>query len=172
MSSWTKYWWNCKSSLSAIGRCCFLSRERWRRRCVTLKSFLEKQRSQLARCRARVQELDQANRQLRAQVRELKRDVQRQKSATLTRQLPWGTVALGETCPGGLVTLGVNFARLIGLRPTVRVLRVVFDWLDVSCPIPCYQTIRDWMQRIGLDRMQRTLRVSDGIWLVDHTNQI
>jgi hypothetical protein len=70
------------------------------------------------------------------------------------------------------MVLSVNLAREVGLRRTVRVLEVFFDWLRVPCEIPCYQTIRGWMQRIGLDRMNEAEKVTDGIWLVDHTNQI
>jgi hypothetical protein len=71
-----------------------------------------------------------------------------------------------------MVTLSVNLARKIGLRPAVSVLNVFFDWLRVPCQVPSYQTIRIWMQRIGLDRMQRAKRVKDGIWLADHSMQI
>jgi hypothetical protein len=45
-------------------------------------------------------------------------------------------------------------------------------WLNVQVAIPTYQSIRGWMQRIGLDRMQNARKTPGGVWLTDHTNQI
>jgi len=71
---------------------------------------------------------------------------------------PTGAVAGERHSPGqhyeaGLITLGVNLASQIGLRPMARALRIIFKWLQVDARIPQHQSIRDWMQRIGLDRM-------------------
>jgi hypothetical protein len=49
---------------------------------------------------------------------------------------------------------------------------VIFDWLGVEVDIPSFQTIRLWMQRIGLDRMQQAAKADGGMWLTDHSNQI
>lgn len=38
--------------------------------------------------------------------------------------------------------------------------------------IPTHETIRGWMQRVGLGRMQGVTKKDGGTWLVDHTNQI
>lgn len=47
-----------------------------------------------------------------------------------------------------------------------------FEWLGVQEAIPSYETIRGWMQRVGLGRMRKVKRKAGGTWLVDHTNQI
>jgi hypothetical protein len=86
--------------------------------------------------------------------------------------LPLGEAPRGQHYGAGLIALSVNLARKIGLRPTECALRVVFDWLGATAGIPSYQTIRLWMQRIGLDRMQNAKKTSGGVWLTDHTNQI
>ena len=71
-----------------------------------------------------------------------------------------------------MIALCVNLARKVGLRPVVSVLQVMAKWLEVELDIPKYQTIRVWMQRIGLDRMQNVEKAPGGVWLVDHSNQI
>ena len=71
-----------------------------------------------------------------------------------------------------MIALCVNLARKIGLRPAEHSLHVVFEWLGVKVEIPTYQTIRLWMQRIGLDRMENATKIAGGVWLTDHTNQI
>lgn len=38
--------------------------------------------------------------------------------------------------------------------------------------IPVHESIRGWMQRLGLGRMRRAKKKRGGTWLVDHTNQI
>jgi hypothetical protein len=119
-----------------------------------------------------LEEREEVVQRLQLRVLELEQEVELRKSASAVPELPLGDAVPGHTYPAGLIALSVNLARVIGLRPTVRVLQVVFDWLKVSCQIPCYQSIRDWMQRIGVDRMEHAEPAADGIWLVDHTNQI
>lgn len=172
MLSWSAYWGCCKSRLSAISRRLFLSRKMWRQRHRECQASLAKAKAALAECDARRQAVERENNRLRAELREREREIERQKSASPLKELPLGVPARGQSYPVGMVTLSVNLARKIGLRPTVTVLQIVFDWLQVPCEIPCYQTIRNWMQRIGLDRMQQAERVTDGIWLVDHSMQI
>lgn len=171
MTSWTMYWGSCKSRLSAIGRSCYLSRVVWRGRFRKVQAALAEEQAARAQCQARQEALERENEQLRARLRESERENERAK-ASGKRELPLGTPAFGQTYPVGLVVLCVNLARKVGLRPTVSVLEVLYEWLNLPGPIPSYQSIRGWMQRIGLDRMQRAPRVDDAIWLVDHTNQI
>lgn len=172
MSSWSAYWGCCKSRLSAISRSLFVSRTLWRQRYRECQASLAEARAALAECDVRRRAVEREMNRLRAELQEREREIERQKSASPTKELPLGVPARGQSYPVGLVALSVNLARKIGLRPAVTVLQIVFDWLQVPCEIPCYQTIRNWMQRIGLDRMQQAERVTDGIWLVDHSMQI
>ena len=49
----------------------------------------------------------------------------------------------------------------------------VFEWLGVEeVAVPTHETIRGWMQRVGLGRMRGAKKEDGGTWLVDHTNQI
>jgi hypothetical protein len=165
-SSWRKYWGRCKSRLSAIARSCFLGRERWH------KNFSQLQ--------AQVRELEhavQSNEQLKLENERLKARVAELEEKLTDKAAPrpsrWEEPPLpGHSYSASMMELCVNLARSIGLRPTSRALRIVVAWLGIECQIPVYQTLRIWMERIGLDRMQRARKVNDGIWLVDHTQQL
>ena len=168
VSSWPEFASQCKSRLSAIARSCFLGRARWQEKFQEVNQLLEELREESARSEAKRRELEQENLDLRERVSEFEIKLAQPQPVTL----PLGEVPPGQQFGAGLITLSVNLARKIGLRPTERSLRIVFDWLGVKTKIPRYQTIRLWMQRIGLDRMQNAKKTSGGAWLADHTNQI
>ncbi len=44
--------------------------------------------------------------------------------------------------------------------------------MNVDVSVPTHETIRGWMQRVGLARMRLAKKEKGGTWLVDHTNQI
>lgn len=72
-----------------------------------------------------------------------------------------------------MISVCVNLARTIGLRPTIRCLRIVFDWLGVSERLPEWTTVRTWLMRVGVATIEQPIvRADDWIWLVDHSNQI
>jgi DNA-binding transcriptional MerR regulator len=168
VSSWPNFVSECKSRLSAIARSCFLGRARWREKFQEVKELLEALQEESAQSEARRTQLEQENLELRERVSELEIKLAQPQPVTL----PLGKVPGGQQFGAGMITLCVNLARKIGLRSTNRSLRIVFDWLGVETTIPSYQTIRGWMQRIGLDRMQHAKKIPGGVWLADHTNQI
>jgi hypothetical protein len=166
------YWGSCKSRLSAISRNCFLSRMRWRKRCLAFKRLWSKEKARRVRCEVSLEEMKRENGQLRFQLRATERQSKLAKPPSPDWESALETAVPNHTFPLGLIVLSVNLARVIGLRPTVSVLKIFFDWLGIPCKIPTYQTVRTWMQRIGLYRMLRAPQVDDGIWLVDHSMQI
>jgi hypothetical protein len=121
-----------------------------------------------AKSEARREQLEQENVELRERLGELEAELAQPQPL----KLPLGERPPGQQYSAGMIALCVNLASKIGLRPTVRALHVIFDWLDIEERIPQYQSIRIWMQRIGLDRMQSVKKTTGGIWLADHTNQI
>jgi len=165
---WPKYASECKSRLSAIARSCFLGRVRWAEKCREQREIIVELRGEASNAETRAEELARENDQLRGRIAELEAQLARPQPL----ELPLGEAPPGQQYGAGMITLCVNLARQIGLRPVTRVLQVLADWLRVEIAIPAYQSIRGWMQRIGLDRMQSVKNCSGGIWLTDHTNQI
>ena len=72
-----------------------------------------------------------------------------------------------------MISLCVNLARKIGLRPTATTLRIVFDWLGLTKKLPKWTTIRTWMLRVGVAAIEQPIEAADDwIWMADHSNQI
>jgi hypothetical protein len=167
-SSWPNYVSQCKSRLSALARCCFLGRESWQEKFQEAQRLLDESGQQRAEYEARAKQFERENSQLQARVLELEAKLAQSPSL----KLPLDEPPPGQQYGAGMIALCVNLGRKIGLRRTVRALRVFFQWLQVQEKIPTYQSIRTWMQRIGLDRLQRARKRTGGVWLTDHTNQI
>jgi hypothetical protein len=72
-----------------------------------------------------------------------------------------------------MISVCVNLARAIGLRSTVRCLRIVLDWLGVTGTLPDWTTIRTWLMRVGVAAIEEPIeRADDWVWMADHSNQI
>ena len=140
----------------------------WREKFREVDELLEELREESAKSEAHWEQVKQENMQLRERVSELEMELAQPQPV----KVPLGDVPGGQQYGAGMIALCVNLARQIGLRPAERSLHVVFDWLGVKVEIPRYQTIRMWMQRIGLDRMENVKKTAGGAWLTDHTNQI
>ena len=168
VSSWPKFASQCKSRLSAIARSCFLRRKHWFRKFKKAEQLLKTLRADVASREVHCKQLEEENRQLRERVAELEAKLAEPQAV----KLPLGEVPAGQQYGEGVIALCVNLATKIGLRPTVRALEIISDWLRAVIEIPTFQTIRTWMQRIGLFRLLNAEKIEGGTWLVDHTNQI
>ena len=72
-----------------------------------------------------------------------------------------------------MISLCVNLARVIGLRPSVACLQIVFEWLGVTARLPDRTSVRLWMMRVGVAALEEPVEVADDwIWMADHSNQI
>lgn len=167
-SSWSKFMERCASRVSALARSCFLGRNLWRGRCRDLRRQVAELRGELESALLAQRRVEVLNEQLRSRVQE----VEAERDQARQRALPLGEPPKGQHYGAGLIALSVNLARRIGLRPAEHALTVFFDWLGAPTEIPRYQSIRLWMQRIGLARMDQAPAVNGGTWLVDLTNQI
>jgi hypothetical protein len=167
-SSWPMFISDCKSGLSAIARSCFIGRAAAREQCRGIKQQLKEVCREAARNESVAVHLQQENQRLQKWIVELKGELAEPRPVTL----PLGEAPAGMQYGAGLIELCVNLAREVGLRRTVRALKIFFDWLGAEVAIPVYQAIRTWMQRLGLARMQNARHADGGLWITDHTNQI
>ena len=72
-----------------------------------------------------------------------------------------------------MISVCVNLARAIGLRPTVNCLEIVLDWLGVTGRLPDWTTVRTWLMRVGVAAIQEPIEPADDwLWMADHSNQI
>lgn len=109
--------------------------------------------------------------QMRSQITQLKAENERlrQQPAALPDDPPLPSHGFGPK----MISLCVNLARKIGLRPAAATLRIIFDWLGVTEKLPEWTTIRTWMLRVGVAAIEQPIeQADDWIWMADHSNQI
>ena len=73
-----------------------------------------------------------------------------------------------------MVSLAVDVARSVGLRGAARVLKIFFRWLGLKRRTPSRNSIRNWLQRLGVAELQRPHPEDseDLVVMVDHSIQI
>lgn len=81
---------------------------------------------------------------------------------------------LPDHCYGAkMISLCVNLARTVGLRPAQSALQIVFEFLGVEGKIPDWTSIRTWLCRFGVATLEEPVEAADDwIWMTDHSNQI
>ena len=155
---------------------------------VVAGMLLRSRETQAERARSRTEEIRQLKRvnqqqqraifrseeqvgQMRWQIMQLK--VENERLRQQAPGLPDDPRLLGHGFGPKMISLCVNLARKIGLRPTVACLRVVFDWLGVTEKLPDWTTIRTWLLRVGVAVIEQPIEPADDwIWMADHSNQI
>lgn len=169
--SWPTFRLECKTRLSGLSRSLFLGRERWVKRCQRLTKKLQDNRLELAQAKSAQEKLEVENENLREQISQLKQEAL-QKAKETAVVLPLDLPEAGQQFGPRMMELCINMAREIGMRRTVRVLRLLFKWLKIDTRLPSKDTIRSWMQRLGVARMQMTGKLKNVVWLTDETVQI
>jgi len=72
-----------------------------------------------------------------------------------------------------MICLAINLARVVGLRPSARALKIFWEWLGIEQPLPDWTTIRTWLMRLGVAVLEEPLEEADDwVWMADHSNQI
>lgn len=105
------------------------------------------------------------------EIAHLKVEIQRLRSQPPV--LPYDPPDLYHKYGPKMISLCVNLARRIGLRPAAACLKIVFDWLGIKARLPDWTTIRTWLMRVGVAAIEEPPeRADDWIWMADHSNQI
>jgi transposase-like protein len=165
---WPIFRSQCKTRLSSLSRSLFLSRERATQRAQRATDRLHVVCRRLAQAHSVQSKLEADNKALRQRISEL----QQQASNQPQFQLPSDLSVPGQQFGARMIELSINMASQIGIRPTVRALKILFNWLKLDPRLPSKDTIRCWMQRLGVARMEKTGKLTDAVWLVDETVQI
>ena len=98
---------------------------------------------------------------------------QDRQQATARCRLPADPPLKGHKFGRRLIRLAVNLARVVGLRPAERVLKIVWEWLGVKQQLPDWTTIRMWLLRVGVAALREPIEPADDwVWMADHSNQI
>ena len=157
-------------TLASGGSVLWSSRENKAEKCRNLKQRLDEAQGTIARQETEIQRQAEKIRQLEQQTRHLENESQR---LAATKSVCRRTRRLkGHKFGRRMIRLAVNL-RVVGLRPTERVLTIVWEWLGVQQPLPAWTTIRTWLLRVGVATLREPIEAAnDWIWMADHSNQI
>jgi len=168
---WTTVRGSFKSPLWVVFQVLWHSRENKAQKCRALKEQLDEAKRAIARQDAESQRQKEENQALQVQIRRM--EDQNRKQLQIGCHLPEDSPLKGHKFGRRMVRLAVNLARIIGLRPAERVLRIVWEWLGVKQPLPDWTTIRMWLLRVGVATLREPIEPADDwIWMADHSNQI
>ena len=169
--SWTNMGLHFKSPLRVVVQILWRSRETKSRKCRRLKQKLNEARRTITWQEAVMRRQEKDVLALKQQIRQLEAQVQRQ--ATATTRLPTDPPLKGHQFGQRLICLAVNLARIVGLRPAERVLKMMWKWLGLKQKLPRWTTIRMWLMRLGVATLREPIEPADDwVWMADHSNQI
>ena len=160
-----------KSPLSVIAGVLLRSRETQGRRAKSRTQEIRRLRQVNEQQQRNLAQAEEQLAQARSQIRQLEAEIQRLRQQPPT--LPDDPPLPGHGFGPKMISLCVNLARKIGLRPTAAALKIVWDWLGVTEKLPSWTTIRTWLLRVGIAAIERPIEPADDwIWMADHSNQI
>lgn len=171
MVIWPEFTRKCKSRISAIARNIYHSRSNWKERAKQLQQTIRELEQENQCIQKKNEVLQRAAAEANEKVEQLQEKINRTSEQTSVR-LPDDPPLPYHQYGPRLISLCVNLARKIGLRPCLRALKIVFQWLGVKVCLPTWQAIRVWLQRLGLARTKRVKKRGGKIWIVDHSVQL
>lgn len=152
------------------------------------RNLLRSRNTQAGRAKTRTKQVQQAREDIRQLVRDQHRTERQRQEAKLqiaelrieNDRLRNEPVRLPDDPPlpchsygAKMISLCINLASTIGLRPAESALRIVFEALGVQEKIPDWTSIRTWLCRFGVATLEEPVEAADDwIWMADHSNQI
>ena len=162
-----------KSPLRIVARFLFRSRE-------TQKAIVQKKCSELLEANNLLQASYLREQQYLKQLQERAERIEKleQELGELRDQpivLPFDPKLRHHSYGSKMVSMCCNLAKAIGFRPAENALKIFWEYLGLETNVPVYETIRTWLQRVGVARLQlKDLQKKDGqlIWFVDHSCKV
>ena len=165
--SWPIFRARCNSPLSTVARCLFRARETWRERARQKEQVIQQLSDKLRQVEREKRNLQNDVEGLKQQNNRLEKKINQANALPTKVVLPPDPPVHGLQFGARFIELSINLARQIGIRRAVRALKLFFQWLDISVRIPSKDSIRGWMQRLGVARIKRVGKLKDAVWLVD-----
>jgi len=169
--SWTEVRSRFKLPLRVVGWCLWRRLQRRVRKCRCFKEQRDEARREVARKDVELERQQERLSELQNRLREL--DAENRRLAAAPCRLPDDPPLESHKYGLRMICLAINLARVVGLRPSERALRVFWEWLGIEEPLPDWTTIRTWLMRLGVAVLEEPLdEADDRVWMVDHSNQI
>ena len=169
--SWTKVRSEFKSPLRVVGRCLWRSLQRRERKCQRFKQQRDDARGEVARQNVVIARQEEQLCELQNRLRQ--QETENRRLAAAPCRLPDDPPLESHKYGLRMICLAINLARVVGLRPAERAMKIFWEWLGVEQPLPDWTTIRLWLMRFGLAALEEPCaEAEDHVWMVDHSNQI
>jgi len=160
-----------KSRLRVVAAMLLRSRETQARRAKKLRKEIQDLHAQRKQQQALLQQAKDEADALRGQARELQVNLQALENQPI--RLPVDPVLPYHGYGPKMIALCINLAQKVGLRGAESALQLVHDAYEITDKVPCWTTIRTWMQRVGVAAIDLPLEAADDwVWMADHSCQI
>lgn len=169
--SWTEVRSNCKLPLRVVGWCLWRSLQQRVRKCQRFKQQRNEARREIVQQGIELARQQEQLCDLQNRLRKLETENRRLVAAPC--RLPDDPPLESHKYGLRMICLAINLARVVGLRPSERALKIFWEWLGIEQPLPDWTTIRTWLMRLGVAILEEPLEEADDrVWMVDHSNQI
>ena len=171
VTSWIEQAKQFKSSLPVVAGFLLRSRQTQTQRAKSRTREIQQLKKDLEQQQRTIREQREQLEELNSQIARMQIENQRfcKRLPTLPDDPPLPHHEFGPK----MISLCVNLARRIGLRPAPDVLKMILEWLGVDANLPDWTTVRTWMLRVGVAAFKRPIeQADDWIWMADHSNQI
>jgi hypothetical protein len=169
--SWTKVRSKFKMPFRVVGWCLRRRLQRQMRKCQLLKQQRDEARREADHKDRRIASQQDELGKLKNRLRTL--EAENRRLAAAPCRLPDDPPLKSHKYGLRMICLAINLARVVGLRPSERALKIFWEWMGIEQPLPNWTTIRVWLTRLGVAVLEEPLeQADDWVWMVDHSNQI
>ena len=160
-----------KSSLRTIAAFLLRSRATQKRRADDKAEEISRLRETIEQHERTIAKAKQERGETNLLVTQLKLEIERLRQQPLV--LPPDPSLPDHRYGARMISLCINLARAIGLRPTIACLEIIFLWLGLDVQLPDWTNVRLWLMRAGVAALEEPVEPADDwIWMADHSNQI
>ena len=148
-----------RSPLRVVAAMLWRSRESLARRLEKCKKDVAELCQHKQQQHARLQRAEEEIEVFKQQVCELKVEIQSLENQPL--RLPIDPVLPCHHYGPKMIALSINLAQKVGLRRAESALQLFHDAYGIETKVPCWTTIRTWMQRVGVAAIDLPLEAAD-----------
>ena len=160
-----------KSPMRVLAGILLRSRETQAERVRRKSSDIEKLRRINHRQQREIEKLREQLSQQKLQIAQLQIENQQQREQPAV--LPHDPVLPYHEFGPKMISVCVNLAMNVGLRASIKCMKIVLNWLGVDARLPTWTTVRTWLMRLGVASLEAPVeQADDWVWMADHSNQI
>lgn len=146
----------------------------WRCLCLSLLKSRNRYRARVKREQATVRKLQQQMNDLQREASRRAAPRRQPQPSSTEQKLPqpqWPNLP-GHQFSAEMISLCCQLSLLTGFRAVPKVLRCIFDALNIPLRVPKRDVIRKWNCRNGVAILGQAPAAEDQVWMIDHSVQL